>query len=200
MSLSLQNFKNSLGTAARPNNFTVSITLPSVITAAANTSFAGDVTNVPLLAKATTIPSFTMGVVEIPHIGGRRIKVPGDRVFPEWQVTFIADETMGIHKAMVSWSDYLKRADFSQEDLTGRDSAGPAKTGTAATQLFGTIIISHLDIDGAEVRAYRLDEAWPSEVAQLDMSYDNFDQIAEFSVTFQYSGIETAADTASLPT
>ena len=178
MSLNLNTFKTNLGVAARPNNFYVTMDVPAV--AAPNTG--GDTANIRYLAKATTIPSFTMGVVEIPHIGGRRLKVPGDRIFNEWQVTFIADETMGVHKSMESWTNYIKKYDFSQDDLTG---------GAGDSDYYGTVTVTHTDVSGADLRSYRLDEAFPTEVAQLDLSYDNFDQIAEFTVTFQYSGITT---------
>ena len=59
------------------------------------------------------------------------------------------------------------------------------------TDYYGTVTVTHTDVSGGDLRSYQLDQAFPTEVAQLDMSYDNFDQIAEFSVTFQYSGITT---------
>jgi len=179
MSLDLNTFKNQLGVAARPNNFYVTMSVPRP---AAGSVGAAPIADIRYLAKATTIPAFTMGIVEIPHIGGRRLKVPGDRIFNEWQVTFIADETMGVHKLMEQWTNYIKRYDFSQEDLTG---------GNDDNSYYGTVTVTHTDVSGADLRSYQLDQAFPTEVAQMDMSYDNFDQIAEFSVTFQYSGITT---------
>lgn len=179
MSLDLNTFKTNLGVAARPNNFYVTMSVPTL---AAGSLGRGSVANIRYLAKATTIPSFTMGIVEIPHIGGRRLKVPGDRIFNEWQVTFIADETMGVHKLMEQWTNYIKRYDFDNDDLTGGDND---------TDYYGTVTVTHTDVSGKDLRSYQLDQAFPTEVAQLDMSYDNFDQIAEFSVTFQYSGITT---------
>ena len=182
MSLDLNTFKTNLGVAARPNNFYVTMAVPSLASAIDGGTLDGNALNIKYLAKATTIPSFTMGIVEIPHIGGRRLKVPGDRIFNEWQVTFIADETMGVHKLMEQWTNYIKRYDFDNNDLTG---------GTNDTDYYGTVTVTHTDVSGGDLRSYQLDQAFPTEVAQLDMSYDNFDQIAEFSVTFQYSGITT---------
>ena len=105
MSLDLNTFKNQLGVAARPNNFYVTMSVPRP---AAGSVGAAPIADIRYLAKATTIPAFTMGIVEIPHIGGRRLKVPGDRIFNEWQVTFIADETMGVHKLMEQCRIILK--------------------------------------------------------------------------------------------
>ena len=115
------------------------------------------------------------GVVEIPHFGGRKMKVPGDRTFAEWTATFIADEKMQLHTDMEAWLQYVKASDYSQEDLAGSDT----------NDYQGTISVIHTDQSGSDLRTYNLENAFPTELAQLDLSYDNFDTIAESEQTMQ---------------
>lgn len=171
--LKLSSFKGALGVAARPNNFYVDITFP--------TEVGVTNTNIRYLCKTAAIPAFSVGVVEIPHFGGRKMKVPGDRTFAEWTATFIADEKMQLHKDMEAWLQYIKASDYSQVDLAGSDT----------NDYQGTISVIHTDQSGSDLRTYKLENAFPTELAQLDLSYDNFDTIAEYSVTFQYSHLTT---------
>jgi len=177
MAFQLSSFKSALGVAARPNNFYVTMTFPQNVTANFNE-------NIRYLCKTAAIPAFTVGVVEIPHIGGRKMKVPGDRTFAEWTATFIADEGMVLHKDMEAWLQYIKNSNYSEAGLSGS---------TNSIDYQGTINVLHTGQDGVVVRNYTLENAFPTEIAQLDLSYDNFDTIAEYSVTFQYSHLKTSA-------
>jgi len=188
MSFSLNSFKSALGVAARPNNFYLEFDFPSVVTGIVN---KGTTNNVKYLCKATTIPSYTLGVVEIPHIGGRRMKVPGDRTYAEWSATFIADEAMSLHKDFEKWLNYIKATNYESDTL----SSVTTGTGGVRDDYQKSIDVVHTGMDGEQKRVYRLVNAFPTELAQLDMSYDNFDTIAEYTVTFQYSHIRTGATT-----
>jgi len=173
MSFNLDTFKGALGVAARPNNFYITMTAPSGVLLP---QLAGNA--VKSLCKATTIPSYTMGVIEIPHIGGRRMKVPGDRTFTEWSATFIGEESMALHANFEAWTQAIKSSDYGLADLA------------STTNYYGTIDIYHLNNEGKEIAQYTLKDAFPTELAQVDMSYDNTDAILEYTVTFQYSYLQ----------
>ena len=181
MSFNLDSFKGSLGVAARPNNFYVEINgitggLSDLIGA---TSFKDS----KVFCKAAQIPAYSMGVIEVPHVGGRRIKLPGDRTFAEWTATFLGDESMDLHDSFEKWLDAIKNSDYGLAGLAGTD------------EYYGSVDIYHTDQKGKNIAGYKLVDAFPTELAQVDLSYDNTDAILEYSVTFQYSYIQDIAVT-----
>lgn len=178
MSFNLDSFKGSLGVAARPNNFYVEIDGIGVgLTALIGSTF----NDAKVFCKAAQIPAYSMGVIEVPHVGGRRIKLPGDRTFAEWTATFLGDESMGLHDSFEKWLDAIKNSDYGLAGLAGTD------------EYYGNVSIYHTDQTGANVAGYKLINAFPTELAQVDLSYDNTDAILEYSVTFQYSYIQDIA-------
>ena len=63
---------------------------PSLFAVQGNFPFFGQDASAPLLIKAAQLPASTLGTIEVPY-RGRKIKVPGDRTFAEWQITVLAD-------------------------------------------------------------------------------------------------------------
>ena len=97
----ISDLKEAISNSARPNLFECEIQFPTNLTSAgvspteANESFK-------FLCKAAAIPSMTIGVVEIPF-RGRRIKVPGDRIFDTWTATIMVDDNHFIRRAFKEW-------------------------------------------------------------------------------------------------
>lgn len=167
----ISNITSLLKSGARPNLFNVAVTAPSGATTTALP------TNGNLLCKAGQVPSYTLGMIEVPF-RGRRIKVPGDRTFAEWTATFIVDQGFAVRKYFEEWSNFVKARDFT--------SAALRTVTDTNTDYYGTIDVQQLRDDNSVVRTYSLKDVFPTDVAQIDVSYDTTDAIMEFSVTFQY--------------
>jgi len=165
MSFSVSAFKSNLATGSRPNLFNVSINTPTGIS----------IPNHTILCKGAAVPGLTLGVIEVPY-RGRRIKLPGDRTFAEWTATFISDERHRLRAGFESWMSTISSNNFDSTAL--RNSAVEYKT---------NIVVQHLKDDGSVSKTYTLKEAFPTDVSQIDLSYDTTDAIEEFTVTFQYS-------------
>ena len=163
----ISTIKNNLSTGARPNLFNVSITPPGGLTTTLPT-------NANLLCKSGQVPSYTIGMIEVPF-RGRRIKVPGDRTFAEWTTTFIVDQSFSIRKYFEEWANSIKSRDYTSPTL-----------GASGLTYYGTINVSQLSSDNTVVRTYSLKDAFPTDVSQIDLSYDSTDAIEEFTVTFNY--------------
>lgn len=155
---------------ARPNLFNVDVAAPSGVS-------EGLPTNSSLLCKAAQAPAHTIGMIEVPF-RGRRIKVPGDRTFAEWTATFIVDQEYKIRKYFEQWADLVKARDFTSGALRA--------VSTENVDYYGTIDVTQLSDDNAVVRKYSLKDVFPTEVSQIDVSYDTTDALMEFTVTFQY--------------
>jgi len=189
----LTNFKSKLtGGGARPNLFEANIIFPSQ--ALQNGGTGGDVDWVPnaqdefqFLCKATSMPTQTIGSVDVPF-RGRILKVAGDRTFEPWSVTVINDENFNVRKSFENWAQKINNLS------TGVGEVDPGKyMGIGYVhQLSRSTSRGVTDIAGVDSQAkskvlhtYKIDEIWPSEIGSIDLSYESSDAIEEFTVTFQ---------------
>jgi len=171
----ISSLSSAMKAGARPNFFRVSF--PNTH---AKSSTAADIANVNILCKAAAIPGMTLGVIEVPFRGGRRIKIPGDRTFADWTVTFISDSAHKIRKAFLDWHNDVASFDFNSTTLR------PNVSRSAQYNYAVDITVDHLRQDGSVARTYLLGEAFPTDVGAIDLSFDSTDTISEFTVTFQY--------------
>jgi hypothetical protein len=182
MSFTLSTFKQAVGLGSRPNNFKVTIASPIGLTLPTFTGIA-DATAWSLLCKSAAVPGFSIGVVEVPVQGGRRMKLPGDRTFAEWTATFIADEKLAVRSFFENWIANIATNDFQRVSKVG------LTTSNITSDYKQNIQVQQLDAKGTNVikGLYVLKEAFPTDISAIDLSYDTTDTISEFSVTFQYS-------------
>ncbi len=211
MAKTISNFRNQLaGGGARPNLFEVNI--ENFAGAAGNLS----PTNNPpqpanpgwtaqndfnFLCKATSMPTQTIGSVDIPF-RGRILKVAGDRTFEPWSVTVINDESFSVRKAFESWAEKINAIS------TGVGEVDPSKyMGTGFIKQLsrsvskGATSIAADTGDQKVLHTYKVREIWPSEIGSIDLSYESSDAIEEFTVTFQVQWFESfdADDNATKP-
>jgi len=162
-------FRDKLAGGAKPNLFQMSLTPPASI---GLDSTVAD--NFKILCKSGAIPSFTVGVIEVPF-RGRRIKVPGDRTYAEWTATIVNDGEQNIRKFFDNWLKYINNPNGTEDIRTTGDDD------------YRTVIeIAHMKTNGKTSRVYQLIDAFPTDVSAIDVSYDTTDAIQEFTVTFQY--------------
>jgi hypothetical protein len=177
MSYTLSNFKSALSRGgARPNLFEVTLdSSPAGVTIPANFS---------ILCKAAALPASNIAPIDIPF-RGRIFKVAGDRTFDTWTVTIINDEDFGIRRQMETWmqiigqyqdssgasrpSDYMRNATVKQ---LGRNPSSRGNNVSSGAGLFA-------------VAQYRFFDIFPTNISQIDLSYDTSDTIEEFTVEFQ---------------
>ena len=175
MTFSVSSFATALGSGTRSNLFEVSIALTN-LGATAPTTFAA-------LAKATSIPASTVGLIEVPHLGGRRLKVAGDRTFAEWTVTLMSDEAFKLRTALEDYQNTL--VTLAGEVVTGSTGSG-ITIGNRGTGNRATVVVKQLGDDSTVLRTYTLVNAFASDISALDLSYDTRDAIQEFTVTWVY--------------
>ena len=164
---SIQDFKSVLqGGGVRPTMFQVEMVFPSAVTADANQA-----TNEgTFLIKAANIPPAIVGQIGVPF-RGRDLKVTGDRVFEDWTVRVVNDTTFRLRNAFEKWSEVCQNMNY----VLGANTLN---------EYFSNAIVRQLDRDGQQLRAYRFEGIWPTEVAAIDLSFDSKDQVEEYQVTF----------------
>ena len=163
----ITDFKSKLsGGGARPNLFEVVLSFPTSAPADTNT-----LDKIRFLVKAAALPASTIGPVTVPF-RGRILKIAGDRTFESWTVTVINDTDFAIRSALEKWVNSINRV----SDATG-------VTDPALYQ--ADAFVYQLDRDGSTLRAYHMYDIFPTNIAQIGLSYETTDAIEDFTCEFQ---------------
>jgi hypothetical protein len=159
------------GDIARANRFEVVVEFPA---------FAGSSElsrKTQFMANSTSLPGSTLGVTEVPF-RGRTLKLPGDRTFDEWSVSFINDTSFELRDAFEAWQNAMN----SYSSNVGLENLNDA---------FSTVTAYQLDNNDNRVKAYTLSLAWPSTVGAIELAQDTNDAFEMFEVTFVYSDLNS---------
>ena len=176
---SLSAFKSRLiGGGARPNLFEVELTtFPDAIAA------AWDADTFQFMCKSAALPASNIAQIDVPF-RGRIFKVAGDRTVDTWTVTVINDENFGLRYAFESWIEAMAKLSNNM----GATDPDAYMTSATVYQLGRGNKLSSRDNSGennAVLAQYNFIDIFPTNVSQIDLSYDNGDQIEEFTVEFQ---------------
>jgi hypothetical protein len=183
MAHTLSDFKKALsGGGARPNLFEVAIpTLPPEIN---YDSTAEGQANFSMLCKAAALPASVIAPIDVPF-RGRIFKVAGDRTFDTWTVTIINDQNFVIRNMMELWMQKIGQygdgsgatdpADYMVDAYVKQFKRSQSNTG------FNTPVGSGLEA----AALYKFYDIFPTNISQIDLSYDTSDAIEEFTVEFQ---------------
>ena len=123
------------------------------------------------LCKATTIPASTVGKVEVPY-RGRKLQVPGDRVFEDWNVTLLNDTDWQNRSAVEAWMGRIQAHTANYSDFDSGDIG-----------YYGQASVSQLDRQNNIIRTYRM-EVFPTSAAAITLDADTNDSVEEFEITF----------------
>ena len=117
----------------------------------------GDVEFTSFMVKGAGLPASVIANIDVPF-RGRQLKVAGDRTFEPWTITVINDQEMNVRNAFETW-------------MNGINSH---------------MLIEQLDRDGNITKTYTIRGSFPTNISQIDLSYDTNDAIEEFTVELQY--------------
>lgn len=166
---------NFQGGGARPNRYEVILTFPVAV------PFAGEASRkFQFTCKAATIPASNMGNIDVPY-KGRQVKVPGDRVFDDWTVTALLDNDFLARKSFENWHN---RINGFQTNVSDVNFINPAN-------LYATAQVHLMDRADRIVRTYYIDGMYPTQVGEVQLGYDQNDQIAEQPITFAINSWST---------
>ena len=182
----ISQFKSALvGGGARPNLFEVELT--TFPDAAATADW--DPNNFRFMCKAAQLPASTIANIDVPF-RGRIFKVTGDRTVDTWTVTVINDEGFALRNAFEEWSDLIARLDNN----IGATDPSAYMVNAKVFQLGRGATPASQDNSGdrnAVLKEYEFVDIFPTNVSQIDLSYDSSDTIEEFTVEFQVQTFRT---------
>jgi len=156
--LNITNFKGSFAGLAKPTLFKV--------------QGFGTNRQLEFMCKAAQLPPTTLGTIEVPYMG-RKIKVPGDRIYPEWTLTVMNDDTFDLKKYFEDWVQRINH----EVGNVGSPSVEAIKEDGSVFQLgVNDTVIAQYDIVGA----------FPTEVSAVELSFESNDTVSEFTLTLAY--------------
>ena len=163
------------GGGARNNQFKVTMPFPGYA------AVGGETESMAFLCTATNLPQSEIGELTV-NFRGRPIYMAGDRTFQTWTTTIINDTDFLIRNAIERWSNGINNHSDNEGLVNPVDYQVDA-------------FVDHLDRNGNTVKSYTLRGLFPTDIAAIDLSYDEATAIEEFSVTFAYQYFETNTTT-----
>jgi len=165
----ISDFKAQLtGGGARANQFRVELSFPSYVTLGA---IAG--VQAQFLCNAAQLPSSTIEPIQTLY-RGRPVNFAGERTFQPWAVSIYNDTNFNIRNALEQWSN-------------GIQNNGSTNGITNPANYQVDLAVHQLDRNGATVKTYKFVDAFPSEIGDIQLGYDQGNAIETFNVTFQYN-------------
>ena len=149
---------------ARPNLFEVKLFNPIIGTA---DQLA------PFFIRTSVLPESTIGTIEVPYFG-RKLKIPGDRVFATWTTTIINAEDFRIRDSLERWSSTMAS---HVTNLRGRSDVRNLKSNAQVSQFSKT---------GEKLREYEFTGIFPTTISQIDLDWEANDTIETYQVEFAY--------------
>lgn len=178
-------FKERLaGGGARPNLFEVEIpSFPDPIRNLWKTGATDEIVTFKFLCKAAALPASNISAIDVPF-RGRILKVAGDRTFDIWTITVINDTDFKWRRLFERWMNYIVKV----SDGSGSIEPASYMADMNVTQLSrapGVAPNTRNDNKIGTLRRYVVKDVFPTNVSQIDLSYNNENEVEEFTVDLQ---------------
>ena len=172
----LEDFKSRLiGGGARPNLFECDINFPDfAIPEGDSEAGVNEITR--FMCKAAQLPASNVAEIPVPF-RGRVLKVAGDRTFDPWTITVVNDVDFRIRTAFEKWMNGINKHDDNSGLINPVDYQRQAKV----KQLGRASNTDSIPV----LKEYEFYGVFPTNVSEIEVSYDSSDIIEEFTVTLQ---------------
>jgi hypothetical protein len=136
-----------------------------------------------MMIKAASMPASTLSEIPVPF-RGRTLKIAGDRTFDAWTITVINDTDFKWRSFFERWVNYMVKVNDGSGTINPSEymadmnvvqlSRGPGVIPNVANT--GTIDV---------LRKYVVKGVFPTSVSSIDLSYNNENEIEEYTVDLQ---------------
>lgn len=136
-----------------------------------------------MLIKSAGLPASTISEIPVPF-RGRTLKIAGDRVFDVWTITVINDTDFKWRAFFERWMNLITKV----SDGSGTIAPADYMTDMTVAQLTRGPTVSPDQVNNQNIdvlRRYVVHGAFPTNVSQIDLSYNNENEIEEFTVDLQ---------------
>ena len=162
--LGVDQFKAKLaGGGARPNLFKITLAYPRIMT--------GDVELTSFMCKTAQMPSSVIAPIPV-LFRGRQLQIAGDRTFDPWSITVINDVGFEVRNSMERWMNGIN----SHNANTGLSNPSDYQSDA---------IVEQLNKAGEVTKTYNFRGIFPTNMSEIEVSYDSENTIEEFTMEFQ---------------
>jgi len=159
--MKIEQFKSSFGRVARPTLFQVQLQFPG---ASVESTF---------FCKGASIPTRTIGEIEIPFMG-RKTFQPGDATYEPWTITIFNDVNFTVRRELENWHEIMNEA---------KNNRGVSNLSEYERDLS----VFHLDDQENILKQYIFKSAWPTNSGdEIALDWGSADTAEEYSVQFRY--------------
>ena len=151
----------------RPNQFEVSLNFPAIVAAGGLSSQLG-----LFHCNAASLPASTFTPIDV-FYQGRPIKVAGEREFAPWTVRVI-NENFIIRDTLSKWSNSINNL---------KENSGVLQPAVYQADMQ----VVQLDRNGNEMKVITLVDAMPVVVGDIQLAWEQNNEIEMFDVTFVYN-------------
>lgn len=131
-----------------------------------------DARDLSFMATSTAAPKQTLGEILVPY-AGREFPLPGDRSYDPMNLVFINTQDNFGYNLLELWS----------QQFNGDDSNTAA--GDVA-DLVADWTLELLDQNENPIKTYRLEDAWPQEVGELELDQASQNEYGTYPLTLRY--------------
>jgi hypothetical protein len=154
---------------ARSNQFLVIANFPQGIVANGKEASS----KIQFLAKGASIPAADVTDIAVSY-RGREVHFAGERTFQPWTISVYNDNDFTVRGAFENWVNTISNANSTN--------------GVMAPSAYQTDLEVHqLDRSDIAVQKYKFVDAYPTNVSEIQLSWDANNQIQDFTVQFQYN-------------
>lgn len=162
---------------ARTNRFRVELTFPTMM------NVDGTLGNfVSMACKAAALPESNVGQIMNVDYQGRKVKMPGDREYPDWTCTFYEDDEHRIRDTLTIWSDIMNGHMSNVSSGSGDviDFFGSAKV----------IQLNNRDGNDEDGRSVIIQSIFPTLIGEIAYDWSDTNTVVTFPCTFAINWIE----------
>lgn len=192
MSFSIEQFKAAVGKRGgmmRDNRFVMTFNLPAVMRDGSYSLVdVWDVSrDMEFWVNSVTLPGYQIGT----HVTKRWTYGPDEKrpiapIYMPFQCTFNADADGQYLRFFNDWLQYIMPHDWYTDTINQQSNYGGRQYEIEYKSNYATdISIASVNSEGEIIDVYFLKEAFPSQLADIPLSYDNNGN-AKFNVIFEY--------------
>jgi hypothetical protein len=136
-----------------------------------------------MMIKAAGMPASTISEIPVPF-RGRTLKIAGDRTFDVWTITVINDADFKWRSFFERWVNYMVKVNDGSGTIN--PSEYMADMNVAQLSRGPGVIANVTNTNTIEtLRKYVVKGVFPTNVSAIDLSYNNENEIEEFTVDLQ---------------
>lgn len=184
----LNEFKNAFS-SVRPALFRVSLQSPNNTDFFEKNLLGGKEGDFYFYCKGATLPASKISPIEVGFMG-RKFYEHGDREFDPWTLTIYNSQDFRIRSFFENWMHMMNQHEDNRQTNGNAGQGEGHFSGWDSDDYYGYFLdfrVDQLDRRNNVIYSYKIVNAFPTEISEIQLDYTQQNSIEEFSVVLQYT-------------